>query len=148
MHSSRPMDRLICGEVGFGKTEVIMRAAFIATFNKKQTCVLVPTTLLASQHFSSFIDRFENTGVEIGVLSRNIKSKEKDELLLKLNEGKIDILIGTHAVLQNNVKFHDLGLLVIDEEHRFAYQQLLDQLFFFDQMFLQIILLHLCNLID
>ncbi len=113
MQKPVPMDRLICGEVGFGKTEVIMRAAFVAAFNKKQTCVLVPTTLLASQHFLSFIDRFENTGVEIGVLSRNIKSKQKDELLLKLSEGKIDILIGTHAVLQNNVKFADLGLLVI-----------------------------------
>ena len=123
MQKPVPMDRLVCGEVGFGKTEVIMRAAFIAAFNEKQTCILVPTTLLASQHFSSFIDRFESTGVEIGVLSRNVKNKEKKELLLKLKEGKIDILIGTHAVLQNNIKFDDLGLLVIDEEHRFGVRQ-------------------------
>jgi len=123
MQKTIPMDRLICGEVGFGKTEVIMRAAFIATFNRKQTCILVPTTLLATQHFASFVDRFEKTGAEIGVLSRNIKRKEKEELLFKLKEGRIDILIGTHAVLQNNVNFSDLGLLIIDEEHRFGVRQ-------------------------
>ena len=123
MKKAIPMDRLICGEVGFGKTEVIMRAAFIATYNKKQTCVLVPTTLLATQHFTSFVDRFENTGIRIGVLSRNIKGKQKEELLIDLHEGKIDILIGTHAVFGNNVKFSDLGLLVIDEEHRFGVRQ-------------------------
>ena len=123
MQKPIPMDRLICGEVGFGKTEVIMRAAFIAAFNQKQTCVLVPTTLLATQHFSSFLDRFDNTGIEIKVLSRNIQTKEKEDILKNLVEGNIDILIGTHAVLQNYVKFFDLGLLVIDEEHRFGVRQ-------------------------
>ena len=123
MQKPIPMDRLICGEVGFGKTEVIMRAAYIAAFNRKQTCVLVPTTLLATQHFSSFVDRFKDTGIEIRVISRNIRKKERDDLLGELEEGKIDIIIGTHAILQNYVKFFDLGLLVIDEEHRFGVRQ-------------------------
>ena len=123
MQSQKPMDRLICGEVGFGKTEVAMRAAFIAALNNKQTCILVPTTLLASQHFASFEKRFQDSGISIAALSRNINLKEKEKLLQGLGSGKIDIVIGTHALLQGNIKFKDLGLLIIDEEHRFGVRQ-------------------------
>ena len=123
MLSSRPMDRLICGEVGFGKTEVAMRAAFIAALNNKQTCILVPTTLLATQHTSSFEERFKDTGINIASLSRNINPKERDDLINKLATGKIDIVIGTHALIQGSIKFKDLGLLIIDEEHRFGVRQ-------------------------
>ena len=123
MQSQQPMDRLICGEVGFGKTEVAMRAAFIAALNNKQTCILVPTTLLASQHFASFEKRFQDSGISIAALSRNINIKEKEKLLQGLGSGEIDIVIGTHALLQGNIKFKDLGLLIIDEEHRFGVRQ-------------------------
>ena len=123
MQSQQPMDRLICGEVGFGKTEVAMRAAFIAALNNKQTCILVPTTLLASQHFASFEKRFQDSGISIAALSRNINIKEKEKLLQDLGSGEIDIVIGTHALLQGNIKFKDLGLLIIDEEHRFGVRQ-------------------------
>ena len=123
MQSQQPMDRLICGEVGFGKTEVAMRAAFIAALNNKQTCILVPTTLLASQHFASFEKRFQDSGISIAALSRNINLKEKEKLLQGLGSGEIDIVIGTHALLQGNIRFNDLGLLIIDEEHRFGVRQ-------------------------
>jgi transcription-repair coupling factor (superfamily II helicase) len=117
------MDRLICGEVGFGKTEVAMRAAFIASYNSKQTCILVPTTLLASQHYKNFLERFKETATNIALITRNVKKSDKDKLLLDLYSGKIDILIGTHAVIQDTIKFNDLGLLIIDEEHRFGVRQ-------------------------
>ena len=123
MQSQQPMDRLICGEVGFGKTEVAMRAAFIAALNNKQTCILVPTTLLAAQHFASFEKRFQDSGISIAALSRNITLKEKEKLLQDLGSGEIDIVIGTHALLQGNIRFKDLGLLIIDEEHRFGVRQ-------------------------
>ena len=123
MQSQQPMDRLICGEVGFGKTEVAMRAAFIAALNNKQTCILVPTTLLAAQHFASFEKRFQDSGISIAALSRNITLKEKEKLLQDLSSGEIDIVIGTHALLQGNIRFNDLGLLIIDEEHRFGVRQ-------------------------
>ena len=123
MQSQQPMDRLICGEVGFGKTEVAMRAAFIAALNNKQTCILVPTTLLAAQHFASFEKRFQDSGISIAALSRNITLKEKEKLLQDLGSGEIDIVIGTHALLQGNIRFNDLGLLIIDEEHRFGVRQ-------------------------
>ena len=123
MQSQQPMDRLICGEVGFGKTEVAMRAAFIAALNNKQTCILVPTTLLAAQHFASFEKRFQDSGISIAALSRNITLKEKEKLLQGLGSGEIDIVIGTHALLQGNIRFNDLGLLIIDEEHRFGVRQ-------------------------
>ena len=123
MQSQQPMDRLICGEVGFGKTEVAMRAAFIAALNNKQTCILVPTTLLAAQHFASFEKRFQDSGISIAALSRNINLKEKEKLLQGLGSGEIDIVIGTHALLQGNIRFNDLGLLIIDEEHRFGVRQ-------------------------
>ena len=123
MQSSTPMDRLICGEVGFGKTEVAMRAAFVSAINHKQTCILVPTTLLAAQHFSSFEDRFNDSGINIAVLSRNLNSKQKEDTLEKIASGSIDIIIGTHALIQGKIKFKDLGLLIIDEEHRFGVRQ-------------------------
>ena len=119
----QPMDRLVCGDVGFGKTEVAMRAAFIATHSGKQVAVLVPTTLLAQQHYESFQDRFAGTAVKVEVLSRFNSTKEQNEALQNIAEGKADIIIGTHKLIQGDVKFKDLGLLIIDEEHRFGVQQ-------------------------
>ena len=123
MASSQPMDRLVCGDVGFGKTEVAMRAAFTAVHNNKQVAVLVPTTLLAQQHYDSFVDRFADTPVSIEVLSRFRTASEQQQVIKKLAEGKIDILIGTHKLLQADVKFSELGLVIIDEEHRFGVKQ-------------------------
>lgn len=123
MRSARVMDRLVCGDVGFGKTEVAMRAAFLATRNKKQVAVLVPTTLLAQQHFSSFGDRFADWDVSVEVVSRFKSAKELEGVSRRVAAGEVDILIGTHKLLQNNFRFADLGLLVIDEEHRFGVKQ-------------------------
>jgi transcription-repair coupling factor (superfamily II helicase) len=123
MLSSKPMDRLVCGDVGFGKTEVAMRAAFIAVHNHKQVVVLVPTTLLAQQHFDNFSDRFADWPVTIEVLSRFKSAKQTQEALQKINDGKIDIVIGTHKLLSSDLKFPRLGLLIIDEEHRFGVRQ-------------------------
>lgn len=123
MTSPQPMDRLVCGDVGFGKTEVAMRAAFVATYSGKQVAVLVPTTLLAQQHFESFQDRFAETPVRVEVLSRFKSTKEQNEALARIAEGKADIILGTHKLIQQDVKFKDLGLLIIDEEHRFGVQQ-------------------------
>lgn len=120
MQQARPMDRLVCGDVGFGKTEVAMRAAFVAVQNNKQVAVLVPTTLLAQQHFDSFKDRFADTAVRVEVLSRFGSNKTHLKILEDLAEGKVDIVIGTHKILQENVKFKDLGLMIVDEEHRFG----------------------------
>lgn len=114
------MDRLVCGDVGFGKTEVAMRAAFLAVENHKQVAVLVPTTLLAQQHYDNFRDRFANWPVRIEMLSRFRSAKEQAQILEQAAEGKIDILIGTHKLLQGEVKLRDLGLLIVDEEHRFG----------------------------
>lgn len=114
------MDRLVCGDVGFGKTEVAMRAAFLAVENNKQVAVLVPTTLLAQQHFDNFRDRFANWPVRIELLSRFRSAKEQAQVLEQVAEGKVDILIGTHKLLQNDVRWKDLGLLIVDEEHRFG----------------------------
>ncbi|WP_380180983.1 transcription-repair coupling factor [Kalamiella sp. sgz302252] len=114
------MDRLVCGDVGFGKTEVAMRAAFLAVENHKQVAVLVPTTLLAQQHYDNFRDRFANWPVRIEMLSRFRSAKEQAQILEEAREGKIDILIGTHKLLQSEIKWHDLGLLIVDEEHRFG----------------------------
>ncbi|GAA0336547.1 transcription-repair coupling factor [Morganella psychrotolerans] len=114
------MDRLVCGDVGFGKTEVAMRAAFLAVNNHKQVAVLVPTTLLAQQHYDNFRDRFANWPVRIEVLSRFRSAKEQQQVLEATQEGKVDIIIGTHKLLQSDVLWHDLGLLVVDEEHRFG----------------------------
>ena len=117
------MDRLVCGDVGFGKTEVAMRAAFLAVHNNKQVAILVPTTLLAQQHFENFRDRFANLAVRVEVLSRFKSPKEQKQILKETFEGKVDILIGTHKLLQSDVTFHDLGLLIVDEEHRFGVRQ-------------------------
>lgn len=121
--SKKPMDRVVCGDVGFGKTEVAMRAAYIAVANGKQVAVLVPTTLLAQQHLQTFSDRFANFPVKVDMVSRFRSKKEQDTILEKLKQGQIDILIGTHKLLQENVAFKSLGLLIIDEEHRFGVRQ-------------------------
>ncbi|HHF2160548.1 TPA: transcription-repair coupling factor [Haemophilus influenzae] len=123
MCQPKAMDRLVCGDVGFGKTEVAMRAAFLAVMNHKQVAVLVPTTLLAQQHYENFKDRFANLPVNVEVLSRFKTAKEQKQILESLAEGKVDILIGTHKLIQSDVKFNDLGLLIIDEEHRFGVGQ-------------------------
>ncbi|MBQ7221248.1 MAG: DEAD/DEAH box helicase [Synergistaceae bacterium] len=115
-----PMDRLLVGDVGFGKTEVAMRAAFRVVMSGYQVCVLVPTTILAQQHYSTFQSRFSGFPVKIGLLSRFVTSKQAKETIAHAGEGKIDILIGTHKLLQKGVKFRKLGMLIIDEEHRFG----------------------------
>ena len=117
------MDRLVCGDVGFGKTEVAMRAAFIATANARQVAILVPTTLLAQQHYNSFRDRFAGWPPTIEVLSRFKSAAETREVQKRLEAGDVDILIGTHKLLQSDIAFKDLGLLIIDEEHRFGVRQ-------------------------
>jgi len=123
MLSSKVMDRLVCGDVGFGKTEVAMRAAFVAVNDAKQVALLVPTTLLAQQHYDNFRDRFANWPVAIEVLSRFKTTKQQNEIVKKVELGEIDILIGTHKLLQNSIKYKELGLLVVDEEHRFGVKQ-------------------------
>lgn len=120
MESGRPMDRLVCGDVGFGKTEVAIRAAFKAACDSKQVAVLVPTTVLAFQHYQTFKKRLEGMPVRVDYLSRARTTKETREVLDALKEGKIDILIGTHKLISKTVKWHDLGLLVIDEEQKFG----------------------------
>ncbi len=120
MESESPMDRLICGDVGFGKTEVAIRAAFKACLNGKQVAVLVPTTILAYQHYKTFTDRLGDFPVTIDYINRFKSSKEKKETLERLEDGKIDIIIGTHALLSKNVKFKDLGLMIVDEEQKFG----------------------------
>ncbi|MFA4970465.1 MAG: transcription-repair coupling factor, partial [Sulfuritalea sp.] len=123
MKSGKPMDRLVCGDVGFGKTEVAMRAAFVAVADGKQVAILCPTTLLAEQHYQNFSDRFANWPIKIAEISRFKSAKEQDEAVALLGQGKIDILIGTHRLLQKDVKFDRLGLIIIDEEHRFGVRQ-------------------------
>jgi transcription-repair coupling factor (superfamily II helicase) len=120
MQSPRPMDRIVCGDVGFGKTEVSMRAAFIAAHSGKQVAVLVPTTLLAQQHYQNFLDRFADWPIRIAILTRFTAKKSLDETLAMLANGRIDILIGTHKLLSDAIKYRDLGLVIIDEEHRFG----------------------------
>ena len=120
MESVSPMDRLICGDVGFGKTEVAVRAAFKAVMDGKQVAVLVPTTILAQQHFNTFTDRLARYSVRIESLSRFKSKKEQTEILNALRERKVDILIGTHRILSKDIMFKDIGLLIIDEEHRFG----------------------------
>lgn len=120
MESAHPMDRLVCGDVGFGKTEVAVRAAFKAVVDNKQAAVLVPTTILAEQHYNTFKDRLSPFAAEVEHLSRFKTKKEQKEILKKLEEGKINIIIGTHRLLSKDVNFKDLGLLIIDEEQRFG----------------------------
>ena len=120
MSSEFPMDRLICGDVGFGKTEIIMRASFIAAVNNKQVLLLAPTTLLVEQHYKTFKKRFYNTSINIEKLSRLQNKKNRDDIINRIFSGKLDILIGTHAVLSNELSFKNIGLLIIDEEHKFG----------------------------
>ncbi|MGB9663581.1 MAG: transcription-repair coupling factor [Ignavibacteria bacterium] len=120
MESDFPMDRLICGDVGFGKTEVAIRAAFKAVMDSKQVAVLVPTTILAEQHYNTFKDRLAKFPIEVAMLSRFVSKSEQNKIIEKLKRGEIDIIIGTHRLLSSDVQFKDLGLLIIDEEHRFG----------------------------
>ena len=121
--NARPMDRVVCGDVGFGKTEVAMRAAFVAAMGGKQVAVIAPTTLLAQQHLQNFADRFADWPVKIEGLSRFKTGKQTTAVLKQLADGAVDIVIGTHKLLSDNVKFKDLGLVIIDEEHRFGVRQ-------------------------
>ncbi|MBQ5847227.1 MAG: transcription-repair coupling factor, partial [Selenomonadaceae bacterium] len=124
MERQQPMDRLLCGDVGFGKTEVAIRAAFKAVMGGKQVAVLVPTTVLAQQHYQTFEERFRNFGPSVDVINRFRSAKEQKAILEKTREGRVDILIGTHALLnQKKVQFKDLGLLIVDEEQRFGVKQ-------------------------
>jgi len=123
MAAGKPMDRLVCGDVGFGKTEVALRAAFVAIADKKQVVILCPTTLLAEQHLQTFKDRFVDWPVNIAELSRFRSSKESSDIVRKLETGEIDIVIGTHKLLSKDVKLKRLGLVIIDEEHRFGVRQ-------------------------
>ena len=123
LQAPRPMDRLVCGDVGFGKTEVALRAAFVVTQNMKQVAVLVPTTLLAQQHYESFTDRFADWPIRIEMLSRFKTAKEQTTIINEVKEGKVDIIIGTHKLLSDSLDFPNLGLVVIDEEHRFGVTQ-------------------------
>jgi transcription-repair coupling factor (superfamily II helicase) len=120
MESQQPMDRLVCGDVGFGKTEVAVRAAFKAVMNQKQVAILVPTTILADQHHKTFSDRMKDFPVDVDVISRFRTKKEQKEILERVEAGKTDILIGTHRIISKDVQFKNLGLLVIDEEQRFG----------------------------
>ena len=123
MVDAKPMDRLVCGDVGFGKTEIALRAAFMAISGNKQVVMLVPTTLLAQQHYNNFADRFADWPVKVELLSRFRTSKETNQTLKGLEDGTVDITIGTHKLLQKDIKFNDLGLMIIDEEHRFGVRQ-------------------------
>jgi len=120
MQAEHPMDRLVCGDVGFGKTEVAMRAAFKAATDGKQVAVLVPTTILAHQHYRTFVKRFSGFPVSVSYLNRFKSAREQKETLQKLKEGKIDIIIGTHRLLGKDVQFKDLGLMIVDEEQKFG----------------------------
>ena len=123
MISSQPMDRVVCGDVGFGKTEVALRAAFVAVQGQKQVAILVPTTLLAQQHFSNFSDRFADWPVRIELLSRFRTGKQTTAVLKDLDAGKVDIVVGTHKLLQRDIRFKRLGLVIVDEEQRFGVRQ-------------------------
>jgi transcription-repair coupling factor (superfamily II helicase) len=123
LRNDKPMDRLVCGDVGFGKTEVAMRAAFVAIQDGKQVAMLVPTTLLAQQHYENFKDRFSDLAINIESLSRFRSKKETDKIVKALADGSVDIVIGTHKLIQEGIKFKNLGLVIIDEEHRFGVRQ-------------------------
>ena len=123
MQSHKPMDRLVCGDVGFGKTEIAMRAAFLAVEAGKQVAILVPTTLLANQHYQSFTNRMLQYPIEIAMLSRFQSGKQQTQIKTKLQQSKIDIVIGTHKLIQNGIQYKNLGLVIIDEEHRFGVKQ-------------------------
>ena len=123
LEKSRPMERLLCGDVGYGKTEVIFRAIFKTVYNGKQVAYLCPTTLLSHQQYESAVKRFKNYGIIIDIINRHYTNKQIQEKVNKLKQGKIDVIFGTHRLLSNDIEFKDLGLLVIDEEHRFGVEQ-------------------------
>ncbi len=123
LSQGKPMDRLVCGDVGFGKTEVALRAAFVASASGKQVALIVPTTLLARQHYQTFIKRFQNTGINVSQLSRLVKPKEANLTKENIKKGEIQIIIGTHSLLSQSVEFNDLGLLIVDEEQHFGVAQ-------------------------
>src|SRR5205085_1372904 len=123
MTGGKPMDRLVCGDVGFGKTEVVLRAAFIAVMGGKQVAILAPTTLLAEQHAQTFADRFADWPVRTAEMSRFRTGKEIAHAIKGMQDGTVDIVIGTHKLLSDDVKFTRLGLVIIDEEHRFGVRQ-------------------------
>ena len=120
MENAKPMDRLICGDVGFGKTEIALRAAFKAVMSGKQVVVLVPTTILAEQHYETFFERFKSYPIKIEMLSRFRSNSEQKEIVKNLDNGNIDIIIGTHRLLSKDVNYKNPGLYIIDEEHRFG----------------------------
>ncbi|MBJ3793130.1 DEAD/DEAH box helicase, partial [Bacillus sp. OA1] len=120
MERGRPMDRLLCGDVGYGKTEVAIRAAFKAIMDEKQVAILVPTTILAQQHYETIRERFQDYPINIGLLSRFRTRKQQNETIKGLKDGTVDIVIGTHRILSKDVTYKDLGLLIIDEEQRFG----------------------------
>ncbi len=120
MESQKPMDRLICGDVGYGKTEIAMRAAFKAVMGGKQVAILAPTTILAEQHYESFSERFGNYPVKLAMISRFVAAKEQKKALQALAEGEVDVMIGTHRILQKDVQFKNIGLIIVDEEQRFG----------------------------
>lgn len=120
MSLAKPMDRVVCGDVGFGKTEVAMRAAFTAASNHYQTAILVPTTLLAQQHYQNFSDRFADWPIRVEVLSRFISTKKQNQIIADTADGKVDILVGTHKLFQKSMSYKNLGLVIIDEEQRFG----------------------------
>ncbi len=120
MESGKPMDRLVCGDVGYGKTEVALRAAFKAILNGKQVAMLAPTTVLSRQHFYTFKNRMEKYGAKVELLNRFVKMKKQEEIIKKIKTGEVDVVIGTHRILSNEIVFKDLGLLIIDEEQRFG----------------------------
>ena len=122
LESQRPMDRVVCGDVGFGKTEVALRAAFVAVQAGRQVALLVPTTLLAQQHFSTFSDRLADWPVRVELLSRFRTGKQAEQVIGKLRDGGVDIVIGTHRLIQKDIRFKQLGLVIIDEEQRFGVQ--------------------------
>ena len=123
LENSKPQDRLVCGEVGFGKTEVALRAAFLVASNEMQVCILAPTTILAKQHFQVFEDRFKDTPLKVCLLTREQTAKEKEKLYTQIKEGYFSVVIGTHALFNNNLDFSNLNLLIIDEEHKFGVRQ-------------------------
>lgn len=123
MTQEKPMDRLVCGDVGFGKTEIAMRACYMAIASNRQVAILVPTTLLAQQHYQNFCDRFADWPVQVELISRFKSKKETDAVLAGLNSGQVDIVVGTHRLIQNDIEFKRLGLVIIDEEHRFGVRQ-------------------------
>ena len=120
MEKERPMDRLLCGDVGYGKTEVAIRAAFKAIADGKQVAILVPTTILAQQHYQTMMERFQDYPVKMGLLSRFRTRKQQTETMKGIKNGTVDIVVGTHRLLSKDIVYHDLGLLIIDEEQRFG----------------------------